>query len=74
MEADDPDGPGKYDHMCTMVRTITDASACIVIVVDGVRGSGSTMQAHEGVRTDVLADMLDSMARQLRAKPQGHVQ
>lgn len=38
-------GPGKYDDLCTEVREKTGAEAVIVLVKNGNKGSGFSMQA-----------------------------
>ena len=40
-----PLGPGKYDEHATKVRNETDAAGVILIVIDGKRGSGFSVQA-----------------------------
>jgi hypothetical protein len=61
------DGPGKYDDLCTYVREQTQASAVVVIVVDGKKGSGFSVQAHAPM-TLVLPEMLEQIARDLRGE------
>lgn len=38
-------GPGKYDGEATLVRIRTNATAVIIVVVDGNKGSGFSIQA-----------------------------
>jgi hypothetical protein len=38
-------GAGKYDEECTSVRETTGAEGVILIVIDGLKGSGFSMQA-----------------------------
>lgn len=59
-------GPGKYDHVCTMVREVTDATGAVVIVFDGSQGSGFSMQAPIEIQA-ALPDILESMAKDIRA-------
>lgn len=63
-------GPGKYDNICTIVREKTDALTAIVIILDGNKGSGFSIQTHRigVVNVDALADMLENIARQLRTE------
>jgi hypothetical protein len=42
-------GPGKYDDLATYVREKARASAVVVIVVEGVKGSGFSVQAQADV-------------------------
>jgi len=39
-----PDGPGKYDDLCTLVRERAGADGAIVIVFGGTLGSGVSVQ------------------------------
>lgn len=61
------EGPGKYDDFVTQVREQTLADAVILIVLNGNRGSGFSMQAVGGVPPAKVADLLESTARQIRA-------
>lgn len=58
-------GPGKYDAVCTVARGMTNAKACIVIIQDGIYGSGFSVQAEEHILGQV-PDMLEHMAKQIR--------
>ena len=58
--------PGKNDLLCTHVREQTAAVAAIVIVVDGMLGSGFSVQAPPDV-ADRLPEILRSLARQIEA-------
>jgi hypothetical protein len=40
-----PIGAGKYDELCTYVRSETRAIGAIVMVLDGNKGSGFSVQA-----------------------------
>ena len=53
-------GPGKYDDICTVARERTDAQAAIVIIINGVLGSGFSLQSDVVVQ---LPDMLETMAK-----------
>ena len=59
-------GPGKYDDACTAVRTMTNAEAVLVIVLNGDKGCGFSMQAQSLVSTAVVADILEMVAKQIR--------
>lgn len=39
-----PNGPGKYDDLCTQVRDAADARVAFVLVIDGDAGSGFALQ------------------------------
>lgn len=57
-------GPGKYDDFATVVRIGTSAKAVIVIVVEGDKGSGFSVQAQEGMVLNlpaVLRRVADTM-------------
>jgi len=51
-------GPGKYDDLATYVRESADATAVVVIVVSGSKGSGFSVQA--------AADFLPALPALLR--------
>ena len=38
-------GPGKYDELCTHVRTQADAEGVVLIVFGGSKGGGFSVQA-----------------------------
>lgn len=59
-------GPGKYDDVCTEIRTKTNAQGVVVIILKGNKGDGFSMQA-DPVTTAALPEMLESIARQIRA-------
>jgi hypothetical protein len=63
-------GPGKYDDLCTYVSEQVGigehGGGVIVIVLGGNKGNGFSCQAD--LRTTMLLpDMLEEMARQIRA-------
>lgn len=60
-------GPGRYDDVCTMVREQTNAVAAIVIVVEGDKGNGFSVQTLDPIVNDVLPTMLEEIARGIRA-------
>jgi hypothetical protein len=65
-------GPGKYDDVATRVREDVglvdgDAGGVIVIVIGGHLGAGFSCQADLET-TLALPDMLESIARQIRAE------
>ena len=57
--------PGKYDDLCTMVRQAAQAQGAIVIIVNGDKGNGFSVQATQEV-LNTLPDMLEYMAKQIR--------
>ena len=44
------EGPGKYDDLCTYVRTAAVARGVVLIVVEGDLGSGFSVQVHSELR------------------------
>lgn len=59
-------GPGKYDLECTAVRLGTTAKGAIVIVIDGDRGSGFSVQGPREIQ-EKLPEVLRFMADQIEA-------
>lgn len=59
-------GPGKYDEVCTVARGMTKAKAVIVIVFDGINGSGFSVQAEDCMVTH-LPELLERLATDIRA-------
>jgi hypothetical protein len=59
------EGPGKYDDLCTLVREQAQADAAIVIVFNGKRGSGFSVQAPIGIALS-LAETLSQIANDMR--------
>lgn len=66
-------GPGKYDDLCTEVRLRTLAQAVIVIVFNGIEGSGFSCQADASIVLD-LPKVLERVAADMRRDHQGHQQ
>jgi hypothetical protein len=64
-----PVGPGKYDDLTTLVREATSARAVILIVTEGNKGSGFSVQTTDMaiVRRlpQVLREMADEIEREL---------
>ena len=58
-------GPGKYDDLCTHVRKKAKAAGVVVLVFDGNKGSGFSVQATPMV-TLQLPLMLEMVAREIR--------
>lgn len=59
-------GPGKYDAQCTTARLATKADGAILIIVNGIAGSGFSCQAEPQVLVRLPA-ILESLAAQIRA-------
>lgn len=60
-----PTGPGKYGAVCTKVREETQAKAAIVIVLNGVSGTGFSVQSHGQDITHLLPALLRQVADQI---------
>ncbi len=58
-------GKGKYDDLCTKVRLGADADAAVVIVINGEKGSGFSVQGQLETTTK-LPDLLELMAKEIR--------
>lgn len=58
-------GPGKYDYECTFVREHTQAEGAVVLVLNGERGTGFSVQAPAHVHF-ALPDLLEDLARRIR--------
>lgn len=70
-----PNDPGKYDDLCTMVRENAGAVGAVVIVVGGNLGAGFSVQMlpeHIGLLPATLrqvADQIESQTRTIPANP-----
>jgi hypothetical protein len=59
-------GAGRYDDECSAVRLATDAEGAIVIVIDGKKGSGFSVQTSEALALNLpqllrrLADIIET--------------
>lgn len=40
-------GPGRYDPLCTVVRTMAGAETAIVVIIKGNLGSGFSVQSED---------------------------
>lgn len=58
-------GPGKYDDACTAARESTGAAAVVLIVVNGKKGSGMSVQAEGADLGALLPVLLRNIADQL---------
>jgi hypothetical protein len=70
-------GPGKYDDLCTYCAEQTGVTqhggGVILIVIGGDKGNGFDVQA-DFATTLALPDMLEYMAREIRADMEGSKQ
>jgi hypothetical protein len=63
-------GPGKYDDLCTLVREKAEADGVVVLVFDGNKGSGFSVQGPVSLTTTLarlLRNMADEIDRDLEA-------
>ena len=52
------EGAGKYDDQCTLVRHATDATAVMVLVVGGNKGTGMSVQAESRMHPEMICALL----------------
>jgi hypothetical protein len=57
--------PGKYDDLCTVVREATNAEGVILIVINGNKGNGFSVQATARIIPGI-PDMLEFTAGEIR--------
>jgi hypothetical protein len=65
-------GPGKYDHLATVVRERAAAQAVVVIVINGARGSGFSVQVNSDVNLALVAllrTLADGIEQDLQGPP-----
>lgn len=60
-------GPGKYNELTTMVRKVVQADGVVLIIVNGMEGSGFSVQMREDIGPETLATWLETMAGEIRA-------
>ncbi len=65
-----PEGPGKYDDLCTYVREGAEAAAVIVIVLHGKHGDGFSVQARHELPPLEIARVLRRVAEQIEGDVQ----
>jgi hypothetical protein len=67
-------GPGKYDDLCTycaeQAGVAEHGGGVIVIVINGNKGNGFAIQADFATML-AIPDMLEYMAREIRADMEG---
>jgi len=59
--------PGKYDTLCTLLRETAAAEGAIVIVFNGLLGSGFSVQTTHMGLVNKLPALLEQMAQDIRA-------
>jgi hypothetical protein len=65
-----PVGSGKYDALCTAARQQADAEVVLLIVLNGNKGSGFSMQ-NRGPREFDLPGLLERVAADIRKDMEG---
>ena len=60
-------GPGRYDEEATALRVATDARGVVLLVVDGMRGTGFSVQMHSLEDVKRLPGALRDLASQIDA-------
>jgi hypothetical protein len=63
-------GPGKYDDACTDAREATKAIGCILIIIEGDKGNGFSVQTLEPDLLPVLPALLRTVAREIEQNAQ----
>jgi hypothetical protein len=58
-------GPGKYDDACTVARESTKASGVLLVVFEGEKGSGFSVQAPPEIIA-AMPNILEEVAAQIR--------
>ena len=62
-----PDGPGKYDEICVNALMMTEAQACLLIVLAGNQGSGFSVNTVHPEVTRRLPALLREVADKIQA-------
>lgn len=57
--------PGKYDDICTVARNKAKANGAVLIIIDGNKGSGFSVQLPLSHLLSLPA-MLETMAKEIR--------
>lgn len=60
--------PGIYDEICTYARLQTDAETAIVIILNGNKGDGFSVQSYAPDTQEMLPKLLESIAQDIRAQ------
>jgi len=58
-------GEGKYDSLCTVVRTLAHARGAVVLIIDGEHGHGFSLQADVMLRPRMIAETLRRVADEI---------
>lgn len=60
------EGSGKYDDICVEVLKKTEARCACVIVIDGKKGNGFSVNSFSRDLIDVLPSILEALANEIR--------
>lgn len=69
-----PEGPGKYDDVCTLARDLTNAEGVLLCVLGGSQGNGFSAQIQSPRQDEVLrafAAALRAIADEMDADRKG---
>ena len=61
-------GPGKYDLECTAAQLATQAESIVLMVVEGTKGSGLSIQTRDAAFLVALPQLLRTLARDMEAR------
>ena len=64
--------PGKYDDLCTGVREVAKAEGTVLIILNGEKGRGFSVQGTFEVLHQ-LPEVLEAVAEQIRASMNGGI-
>ncbi len=59
-------GAGIYDDLCTEMREKADAAAAIIIIFNGYKGNGFSVQTSSLPLTITIPDVLEEIAYKIR--------
>lgn len=57
--------PGKYDDICDMARKAAGGRACMLLVFEGRRGSGSSVQIDGSANMQSMLQTLPAILRKV---------
>lgn len=57
--------PGKYDDLCTMVREASGAEGVLLLIINGDKGNGFSVQATSRIIPGI-PDLLEFTANEIR--------
>lgn len=60
------EGPGKYDDLCSLVRIGSEGKVVLVMVIEGNKGSGFSVQADKELAPGAIADLMMNLARVIK--------